>query len=70
MYNVASYYVLYLVQTRIAASQFNVFILLAKKVPILIFTGTSRGEMIKWERLQLNPFMYRYDTQPLSIVTS
>lgn len=29
-----------------------------KKVPILIFTGTSRGEMIKWERLQLNPFMY------------
>ncbi|XP_065883559.1 uncharacterized WD repeat-containing protein all2124-like isoform X2 [Dysidea avara] len=28
------------------------------KVPILLFSGSFDGEVIKWERLQLNTFMY------------
>lgn len=32
----------------------------ASKVPILIFSGSFNGEMIKWEQQQLNPFLYRY----------
>ena len=35
------------------------FLDIAKKIPILIFSATSEGEMVKWERLQLNPFVYR-----------
>ena len=31
----------------------------ASKVPILIFTGSYNGEVMKWERLQLNAFVYR-----------
>lgn len=32
----------------------------ASKVPILIFSGSFSGEMVKWEQLQLNSFLYRY----------
>ena len=32
----------------------------ASKVPILIFSGSFSGEMVKWEQLQLNLFLYRY----------
>jgi len=31
----------------------------ANKVPILLFSGSFDGEVIKWEQLQLNTFMYR-----------
>lgn len=32
---------------------------IAKKVPILIFSGDNEGVIIKWERMQSNHFMYR-----------
>ena len=32
----------------------------ASKIPILIFSGSFDGEMVKWEQLQLNSFLYRY----------
>ena len=32
---------------------------------MLIFSGDSFGQIMKWERLQSNHFMYRSATQPL-----
>lgn len=39
-------------------SIFIVFFI-ARKVPLLIFSGGSNGHVSKWERLQSNNFMYR-----------
>ena len=33
----------------------------ANKVPILIFSGHIDGTVLKWERLQLNTFLYSQD---------
>lgn len=32
----------------------------AAQEPILIFTGDHEGITTKWERMQSNPFLYRY----------
>lgn len=44
---------------------------IAKKVPILIFSGDNEGVIIKWERMQSNHFMYRsVSTEELSPIHS
>lgn len=37
-----------------------------KKVPLLIFSGDSAGQIMKWERLQSNTFMYSKENLPRS----
>eukprot|EP00794_Sanderia_malayensis_P011226 gene11226-12405_t len=38
----------------------------AKKVPMLVFSGDSEGQINKWERLQSNTFMYSKEVMPRS----
>jgi len=37
-----------------------IYIYIAEKEPLLIFSGGAYSEIQRWERLQLNSFMYRY----------
>ena len=39
----------------------------ANKVSIILFSGSFNGEVIKWEWLQLNTFMYRQVFIPLKV---
>jgi len=41
-----------------------------RKVPLLIFSGDSNGQIMKWERLQSNTFMYSKETLPRSEAVS
>ncbi|EDV28437.1 uncharacterized protein TRIADDRAFT_51347 [Trichoplax adhaerens] len=43
---------------------------IARKAPILMFTGTTKGEIAKWEQLQANNFTYTKEIYNYSEATS